>query len=63
MEKPFESQRYYLFRGKDGFSLEISSNIPYSRWRDIVQDMAHRLKPESLAVVDQLNARESANAA
>lgn len=39
-------QKYYLYRGKDGFSLEVSSSIPYSRWRAIVLLLEKLLDPE-----------------
>lgn len=48
-------QRYYLYRGKDGFSLEVSSNIPYSRWREIVAHLIDRLGSDNLAKIDAAN--------
>lgn len=40
---------YYLYRGKDCLSLELSSNIHFSEWRSIVNELVKRLQPEALA--------------
>jgi len=33
-------------RGKDCLSLELSSNIHFSEWRSIVNELVKRLQPE-----------------
>ena len=42
---------YYLYRGKDCLSLELSSSIHFSEWRSIVNDLVNRLQPEALAAL------------
>ena len=44
---------YYLYRGKDCLSLELSSNIHFSEWRCIVNELNKRLQPEALVAAWQ----------